>query len=76
MFNNFLLRPDIGAMLSDYNWYASPNKAAEEHLDEEFLSDPTVYPPEEVRAKLQYIRPVGEAESLYQRLWDEVKAAQ
>jgi spermidine/putrescine-binding protein len=75
MFINFLLRPDISAMLSNYNYYASPNAAAEELLDEEFLNDPTVYPPAEVISKLQYIKPVGEAESIYQRLWDEVKSA-
>ena len=76
MFINFILSPEIGAMLSDYNWYASPNAAAEELLDPEFLADTTVYPPAEVLAKLQYIRPLGEAESLYQRMWDEVKSAQ
>ena len=76
MFTDFLLRPDIGAMLSEYNWYASPNAAAEELLDEEFLSDPTVYPPADVLEKLQYIKPLGEAESIYQRMWDEVKSSQ
>ncbi len=76
MFIDFLLRPDMGAMLSDYNYYATPNEAAEAELDEEFLSDPTVYPPDEVLERLQFLRPVGEAESLYQRLWDEVKSAQ
>lgn len=76
MFINFLLRPEISAMLSNYNYFASPNEAAEAELDPEFLEDPTVYPPDEVLDKLQYIRPVGEAESLFQRLWDEVKAAQ
>jgi len=75
MFINFVLRDDIGAMLSEYNWYASPNKASEALFDAEFLEDPTVYPPAEVLAKLQYLEPVGEAESLYQRLWDEVKSA-
>ncbi len=75
MFLDFILRPDIGAMISEYNWYATPNKAAEANLDEEFLNDPTVYPPPEVLDKLQFIKPVGEAESLYQRMWDEVKAA-
>ena len=75
MFINYLLQPDIGAQLSEWNYYASPNAAAEANLDPEFLNDPAVYPPQEVRDKLQYIRPVGEAESTYQRLWDEVKAA-
>lgn len=76
MFINFLLRPDIGAMLSEFNYYASPNAAAESQLGEDFLNDPAVYPPQEVLSKLQYIRPVGEAESVYQRLWDEVKSSQ
>ncbi len=75
MFINFVLRPDIGAKLSEYIYYASPNKAAEQYLDPEFLADPIIYPPVEVMAKLQYLEPVGEAESLYQRLWDEVKSA-
>lgn len=74
-FIDFILRPDIGALISQYNYYASPNQAAEPELGEEFLSDPTVYPPQEVLDRLQYIRPVGEAEALYQRLWDEVKAS-
>ncbi len=75
MFLDFILRPDIGAMISEYNWYATPNKAAEAQLDEEFLNDPAVYPPAAVIDTLQLIKPVGEAESLYQRMWDEVKAA-
>jgi spermidine/putrescine-binding protein len=75
MFINYLLRPDIGAMLSDYNYYASPNKAAEAELSEDFLNDPAVYPTAEVRSRLQYITPVGDMESVYQRMWDEVKAA-
>ncbi len=75
MFINFLLRPDIGAQLSEFNYYASPNKAAEANLDADFLNDPAVYPSADVLDKLQYIHPVGEAESIYQRLWDEVKSA-
>jgi spermidine/putrescine transport system substrate-binding protein len=75
IFINYLLRPDIGAMLSNYNYYASPNQAAEAEFDEEFLSDPAVYPPQEVLDRLQYIRPVGEAESIFQRLWDEILSA-
>ncbi|HOA23249.1 MAG TPA: spermidine/putrescine ABC transporter substrate-binding protein [Aggregatilineales bacterium] len=76
MFIDFVLRPEIGAMISEFNFYASPNQAAEEHLDAEFLEDPAIYPPDEVREQLQYIRPIGEGESLFQRYWDEVKSAQ
>jgi spermidine/putrescine transport system substrate-binding protein len=74
MFIDFLLKPDIGAMISNYTYFATPNQAAEALLDPEFLSDPAVYPPAEVIDRLQFIEPVGEAESIYQRLWDEVKS--
>jgi spermidine/putrescine-binding protein len=76
MFMNFILRPDIGAMLSEYNYYASPNAASEAELGDDFLNDPAVYPPADVLDKLQYIKPLGDYESVYQRMWDEVKAAQ
>jgi spermidine/putrescine-binding protein len=75
IFINFVLRPEIGAMVSEYLYYATPNKAAEAHLPADFLSDPIIYPSAEVMSRLQYLEPVGEAESLYQRLWDEVKSA-
>ena len=73
---NFLLDPEVAARNSEYIYYASPNKAAEEFLPEDFLSDTSIYPLAEVLDKLQYLEPVGEAESIYQRLWDEVKSAQ
>jgi spermidine/putrescine-binding protein len=75
MFINFMLEPEMGAKLTEFNWYASPNAAAEEFIDPDILEDPAVYPPPEVMAKLHTIRPVGEFESVYQRMWDEVKSA-
>ena len=74
MFINFILDPQIGAQISEFNWYASPNEAAEANLPEDFLSDPSVYPPPEVMEKLNYLRRLGEFDSVYQRLWDEVKS--
>jgi spermidine/putrescine transport system substrate-binding protein len=75
MFINFLLRPEIGARLSARNFYASPNQAAEAHLDKEFLNSPIIYPPAEVTDKLHYLLALGEFEGTYLRLWNEVKAA-
>jgi spermidine/putrescine transport system substrate-binding protein len=75
MFINFVLDAEIGALVSEYTYYASPNEAANEYFDEEFLEDPAVYPPDELLTKLYYIEPVGEFESVFQRLWDEVKSA-
>jgi spermidine/putrescine transport system substrate-binding protein len=75
MFINFLLRPDIGARLSERNFYASPNEAAGAYLEPEFLSNPIIYPPAEVTDKLQYLLALGETEATYLRLWNEIKAA-
>jgi spermidine/putrescine-binding protein len=75
IFINFLLRPEIGARLSERNFYASPNEAAEAHLDQEFLTNPIIYPPDEVTDKLQYLLALGEVEATYLRLWNEIKAA-
>lgn len=74
MFINFLMEPEIGAMLTEYTWFASPNAASNEMIDPELLEDPIVYPPPEVMAKLQFIETTGELDALFTRLWDEVKS--
>lgn len=74
-FINYLLRPDVGARISNYTRYASPNAAARAHIAPELLADPAVYPPPEVMARLEWIRDVGEATLLYERIWTEIKAA-
>lgn len=73
---NFLLDPEVAARNSQFIYYATANQAAEAFLPEDFLNDTSIYPPAEVLDRLQYLEPVGDAESIYQRLWDEVKSAQ
>lgn len=75
LFINYLLRPDVGARISNYTRYASPNAAARAHIDPELLADPAVYPPPEVMERLEWIQDVGETTLLYERIWTEVKAA-
>jgi len=75
LFLNYILRPEVGAAISNFTWYASPNAAATEFIDAEILEEPAIYPPPEVMARLEWIEDVGEATPLYERLWTEVKAA-
>ena len=75
MFIDFFLRPEIGAKVVEWTHYAGGNEAAEAFIDPDILSNPSIYLPDDVMSRLHFIEPVGEAESLYQRLWDEVKAA-
>jgi len=52
-FINFLMKPEIAAANSNFVYYANANSGATPLLDEELVSNPGVYPPPEVRAKLQ-----------------------
>ncbi len=69
---DFLNRPDIAAMNTNFVWYASPNAAAEDMIDPEILGYEAIYPSEEVFAKLHWLENVGEATELYSRIWTEI----
>jgi len=45
-FINFLNEPEHAAQLAEYVYYATPNRAAEKLLPEEFLTDAVIYPDE------------------------------
>jgi putrescine transport system substrate-binding protein len=51
-FINYMLRPEVIAAVTNYTNYANGNAAADEFVDEAVKSDPGVYPPPEVMAKL------------------------
>lgn len=75
MFINYLLRGEVGAQLSEYIYYGSPNAAAQEYLSEEYKTNTIINPPQEVLDRLHFLQPLGEYDTVYTRLWDEVKAA-
>lgn len=52
-FIDFLLRPEVAAANSNYVNYANANAAATPLLDEALRNDPSIYPPPEVKARLQ-----------------------
>lgn len=47
-FINFINQPENAAKNADYVYYATPNTSAERHLSQEFLSDDTIYPSDEL----------------------------
>lgn len=71
---NYLLDAEIGAMVTNFTFYASPNEAALPFISDEIKNDPGIFPPEEVLAKAEFIADVGEATALYERIWTEIKA--
>ncbi len=73
-FINFILDADVGARLSNYNQYATPNRAALPGIDATDRGNPVLYPPATVMRQLQYQQDVGEHARLYDEVWTAVKA--
>ncbi|MFZ0015215.1 MAG: spermidine/putrescine ABC transporter substrate-binding protein [Acidimicrobiia bacterium] len=64
-FMNYLLDAENGAALTNWNFYASPNEAAEEFILPEILEDETIYPSAELSELLEIITDTGDFEINY-----------
>ena len=75
VFIDYVLDPQVGADISNYTAFASPNQAAidAQLIDEEYLNDPSIYPDAELTATLFTTLALPDAEQLYNDAWDEVK---
>jgi spermidine/putrescine transport system substrate-binding protein len=73
-FINYLLEPEIGAKISNFTRFSTPNRAARRFIPPEDLSNPAMYPPAEVRKKLESLADVPGASRLYNEVWTQVKA--
>jgi spermidine/putrescine transport system substrate-binding protein len=77
VFIDYILDPQVGADISNYLAYGSPNQAAIDAglIDPELLANPAIYPSPEVQAMLYSIIAVPEAEVDYLSAWDEIKVS-
>ena len=73
-FINFLLDPKVGARLSSFTQFASPNKAALEFIRPEDLKNPAINPTPDVMARLEMLEDLGAKLRLYDEVWTQVKA--
>jgi putrescine transport system substrate-binding protein len=71
----YLLEPPVIAAISNEVYYANPNLAATDLLEEDVREDPAIYPPNEVKKRLftQAERSDRELREL-NRLWTRIKA--
>ncbi len=75
-FINYLLDPEVGAALSEYTQYGSPNQAAIPLLDESTRNNPAIYPPDEVRALLfPEVEVDAQTSEFYAQVWEGVLAS-
>jgi spermidine/putrescine transport system substrate-binding protein len=75
-FIDFLLRPEIAKEISEEVGYASPNMAAIELLDDEVRNNPIIYPTKEDLKNSEFQVDLGEALSLYESYWEQLKTGQ
>jgi spermidine/putrescine transport system substrate-binding protein len=73
-FINFILDPKIGAQLSNFNQYATPNKAAKAFITPDDLKNPAIYPSAEMMGKLEFINDLGNDNKLYDEIWTQIKS--
>ncbi len=73
-FINFILDPEVGARLSNFNQYATPNKAAKAFITPSDLAMSAIYPSEEMMAKLEFIVDLGADSKLHDEVWTQVKS--
>lgn len=74
-FIDYILHPQVGADISNYTAFASPNRVAIELglVDAEMLANPGIYPTDEVQERLFFVIDVPDAEQFYNDAWDEIK---
>lgn len=75
VFIDYILHPQVGADISNYTAYATPNQAALDLglIDEELLANPGIYPDEETRSRLFFIEDNPDGDQLINDAWNEIK---
>jgi spermidine/putrescine transport system substrate-binding protein len=73
-FINFILEPETGARVSNFNQYATPNRASMRHINPKDLQNPAIYPSAAIMTKLEFLRDVGPDLRLYDEIWAQVKS--
>jgi spermidine/putrescine transport system substrate-binding protein len=73
-FINFILDAEVGARLSNFTSYATPNAASLPLVDEELRQDPAIYPDSAMLERLELLRDIGPARAAYARIWTRLRA--
>jgi len=74
-FMNFLCREDIAALNFDYVYYATPNTAVYNSLDEKTRNNTTIFPSKEVLDNCEIFHSINEdMTNYYTELWESLKS--
>ncbi len=75
-FLNFIHEPEIQAVETETNYYATANEEAKKHIDPEILNNPIVFVPQDIldSGHLEPAQAVSLDENR-QRIWEEFKSS-
>jgi spermidine/putrescine-binding protein len=73
-FLDYIMEPEVNAKIVNGIRYASANVPARKFIDPAILNDPAVYPPADALSKCEFIEDIGEATSILDEYWTEIKA--
>jgi spermidine/putrescine transport system permease protein len=73
-FINFVLDARVAADIANGTGFSTPSKSARALIRPELLTNEAAYPSRESLEKCELIREVGQAISIYDRLWTEIKS--
>jgi len=73
-FLDYILEPEVAARIVNGIRYASPNVAARKFIDPAILADAAVYPSDEALARCQLVEDIGDATTILDEYWTEIKA--
>ncbi|MFH2091562.1 MAG: spermidine/putrescine ABC transporter substrate-binding protein [Pseudomonadota bacterium] len=71
---NWVLEPRVGASLSNYNQYATPNDAAIPFLNKEDLDNPGIWPTPEIMKTLSFVKDLGKDNKMVDQAWTRAKS--
>ena len=73
-FIEFMLEPEVAAANASALWYASANKAAKAHMAREILEDESLYPPERIQSRLEFLNPMNTSlRAILNKNWKAIK---
>ena len=77
VFIDYVLNAQVGADISNFTAYATPNQAAitDGLIENQYLTNPGIYPNAQVRAKLFPNKADPTLDQLYSTAWAKIKAA-
>ncbi|MDR0625126.1 MAG: extracellular solute-binding protein [Holosporales bacterium] len=80
IFINFLLRPEIGAQITNQSRVTTMMKGSRKHIDPDIVSNTIIFPPDDVLRKLNFCSPPSKETDMYEkvrsRVWTLLKISQ